>query len=722
MANPSSIHFSIALEPDDLVICKPVDVLYEARLLSSSGTLLQFVPVKDGGFTLNVSAEGMTGKRLVFAPVNQNAAGTNAPATAKNISNAKDTRAVVLQPVSATTAGVTYEPVLPAKLADSNQLAAIPSLIWRYWCYCECRVRGRVFNECNGVNSPVYQARVHICEVERIWLWITRLPDTAILQIRDSLLNPAILQQASPIPPVGPGPVESIAALARVATAASDVAAAPPANVAALSVKTLPQENISVLHTESVSLIREYLVQNYRVLFPWWCYWIPFYPWFWYTCIEETVVYTNEQGWFDTTIWYNCFDGDPDLYFWVEYNINGVWTTVYDPSIYCHTYWDYVCGTEVDIYLNDERVPCSSNPTTPGKVVVVTTLGNNANVNRVQQTTGAGEGLAPDLSYGYTSDGPFGGSVEPHVIFGEDLIPDGIKYYRWSYKLSTADDTAWATLTPSVDRHYFHINPDLSISFPVYNLGPKLTAVTPDLFEIQAPRNPLTNDPWAILDARADTATAYFLTNQLDNNDVALAAGLYDLKLELFDASGNQINLTDQGIGLLVPDPTQPAPFGNATVNTVAAPAINQILDGSGKLTGFTMVIRVDNNPTTAIIYETEVEGNLAGPCGFLVYSNKATSQAIVSYTASHPNGYAWYGFDIIKGSSGSVFPAGGPVPAVNPVTDTIPVATLLDGGGTTCTQAAFAENLDVYGTATDGWGRIGYDSSDSKAFALTDH
>jgi hypothetical protein len=42
-------------------------------------------------------------------------------------------------------------------------------------------------------------------------------------------------------------------------------------------------------------------------------------------------------------------------------------------------------------------------------------------------------------------------------------------------------------------------------------------------------------------------------------------------------------------------------------------------------------------------------------------------------------------------------------------------VGTLLSG----CDEAAFSEVLNVWATATDGWYRLGYDSSDVKAFAL---
>lgn len=755
MANETTTSFAIALEPSNIIIhCKPEEINFEARLLSASGAIIQSIPVKDGNFALNISPDEMKGKRLIFAPINPRIRGVDG-----NEANASAKENLSTRNVNQS--GLTYEPVLPDKLSSSNQLTEVPSSIWQYWCYCLCRVRGRVFNNCDGTYSPVNNARVHFCEVERIWFWLMRLPDPIILQIRDSILNPEIIQQVPPIPPIGPGPVETFsnqamspgsaqlakAALqSRMAVASMQTSLGNKTDVSKLSAEILPQENISVLHANSAYLVREYLIQNYRVLFPWWCYWIPIYWWWWYTCIEESTVYTNEQGWFDSNIYYNCFDDSPDLYFWVEYNINGIWTTVYDPPIYCNTYWDYECGTEVDIYLNDERIPCPGNPTVPGKVVIVSTLGNNANVNRVLQTSGANQGLAPDLGYGYTDVGPFGGSVEPHVFFGDELIPAGVKYYRWSYKPHGAPDTDWAIMQENVDRHYFHTNPDLSTSFPTYNLGPKTGLTNNDLFEIQTSRNPITNEPWYILDARTDTATAYFETNSLNNGNVAAAAGLYDLKLEFFDVTGAQVNLTDLGISLQVPDPTQPAPFGNATVNNVVASPVNQLLDIYNKLLGFIMTIRVDNNPTYANIHETVVGVNSAGPCGMIPYYDKANDKAHIAFEAFHPNNYAFFGFTITKGSSGVVHEVTGMVSdsPLATVTDTpvstpetysynstndqfdtdIHVSKLLGD----CNDAAFAEVLNVYATATDGWSRLSgsdfktgtsYDSSDVKAFAL---
>ncbi|MGG9961707.1 hypothetical protein [Ferruginibacter sp. SUN106] len=728
--NEKVINFEIAFEASDIKIhCLPVDIFYEAHLLSRNGIIIQSVAVQKGKFSFAVSPEELKASRLVLAPVN--------PQLSKERKTGISTAAAMLDK------RVTYEPVLPDKPAQTIILPDVPVAIWKYWCYCTCRVRGRVFNYCHGTYQPVYHAKVHVCEVDPIWLWLRRLPDEAILRIKDSILHPEIIERPPHIP-VGPGPVElnmegrmmpenmemMVAGLKSRMT--SDTAA---------SATALPQQNIAILHTESVHLIREYLVANYQLLYPWWCYWIPIYWWWWYSCDEITTILTNEQGWFDRNIYYNCFGDRPDLYFWVEYNINGVWTTIYNPPIHCNTYWDYVCGTEVDIYLHDERIHCPGDPTVPGKVVIVSTLGNNVNVNRVQQSAGTNQGLAPDLGYGYTNFGPFGGSVEPHVYFGEQLIPSGIKFYRWSYINvdnydSSNPDAGWFVMNDSVDRHYIHTNPDLSLSSPVYNLGPKTGFANNDLFEIQTARQPVTNEPWnhQASDARNDTATAFFNTGKL----APVLAGMYYIKMEFFNAAGVRVNLTDLGIDLQVPSALQPAPFGNSTINFVAAPAINRLLDGGGKLLGFKMVINVDNNPTTAKIDETKVGLQFAGPCGMITYFDKATDVAHIGFTASHPNDHAFFSFTITKGSSGTVHSVNGTVGNNPPVSvfdnGAVSVEPYIYTGGAidrfdtnkhvsvllgACDEGAFAESLSVYGTATDGWGRIGYDDGKVMAFAL---
>ena len=237
-------------------------------------------------------------------------------------------------------------------------------------------------------------------------------------------------------------------------------------------------------------------------------------------CDEIAVLQTNSQGRFDTTIWYLCGGDQPDLYFWVEYNIGGTWTTVYDPPIACNTYWDYACGTEVTLRLTDPRVaPCGGDVNLAGLQVAILAIGDGVSVHEIQPAAaGAAEGLT-------TAGEPFGGSLEPHVWFGRTaLIAAGITHYRWSYRHLTASDgvtgvsDGWHTLGRQVIRHYAVIDltpPDFKLSFPPYPLGPDPVFPGQDLFQIQPVNPPPGGDGWAPIDAHEDSASAFFLTHLL---------------------------------------------------------------------------------------------------------------------------------------------------------------------------------------------------------------
>jgi hypothetical protein len=90
-----------------------------------------------------------------------------------------------------------------------------------------------------------------------------------------------------------------------------------------------------------------------------------------------------------------------------------------------------------------------------------------------------------------------------------------------------------------------------------------------------------------------------------------------------------------------------------------------------------------------------------------------------LAYTASHPNGFATRSFSLVRGATPVSVPgltaSGQPVGAGS-FSASASVASLLSSG---CNIAGFAESLNVYGTATDGWSRLGYDASDLRAFVL---
>jgi len=641
-----------------------------------------------------------------------------------------------------------YEPAFAfdPKVGRYEVLAA-PDWLWRWWLWCSCRVQGQVVRPLTveGITTdmPVCNARVHICEVDSWWWLITRIPDDVVIRIRDELLA-AIQRPFPPLPDPGPEfkfdsavidptpekiarmnrgpgdtrldkPMGTSGALGRFAT-----------QTAAMSEITLPTPldptTRSQLSSRSLQTVRNAIIANVDLIRPWICWW----PWLWpyfYWCDEMAVVQTDSQGNFDTTIWYLCFDDTPDLYFWVEYCIGGVWTTVYDPGFWCGTYWDFACGTNVVLPVNDPRVPwCGGPPPLLGMQVAVLSIGHEKSLHQIQgQAAGTAEGLA--------SDGrPFGASLEPTVWFSQDnLIAAGITHYRWSYR-RLGSLGSWTVMDRQVIRHYAMIDGLGNLTFKPYLLGPDPAPAIAgfNLFKIQPTAPPPGSFGWTPqVDARENTASAFFLSHTLDGGDATTAAGQYELKLELFDGAGNLINWTDAGVVAKVP--TVDAPFGVGSVPTTTPAPEHLILDGLGKTVAFRLVLHVDNNVCQAAIHPVSIAGSTMDPCGFIKYH--AGSQVHVSFLARHPNDFATFTFVTDKGTTGDVLAAtvSGSVtgPTINGFTRVaasewakdILVSDLLGG----CDKAAFAETLHVYAMATDGWSILTYLDRDAtpQAYAL---
>jgi hypothetical protein len=509
----------------------------------------------------------------------------------------------------------------------------------------------------------------------------------------------------------------------------------PPRESMALA--QLSQKTKTLLSASSATALRQGLVANLDLIRPYLCYW----RWLWwrYRCDEVAVVQTDDQGHFDATIWYPCFGDHPDLYFWVEYSIGGVWTTVYRPPVPCNIHWNYPCGSEVIIRITDPRVPpCGDIPDLPGLQVAILSIGNGVSTSEIQAAAaGASEGLT-------TSGEPFGGVLEPHVFFSRTaLFALNITHYRWSYRRRTLSDgtTAtsdiWHALDHQVIRHYAVEDPvTLALSFPAAQMGPDPAFPGQNLCKIQPINPPAGAIDWApMVDAREDSATAFFLTHLLAGGNAEAGAGKYELKFELFKNDGSLVNLTDAGIKLKVAD--VPAPFGPGTVTTIAPTEEHLIRDAASKVVAFRMVVRVDNNACEAEINPFSGTGLVTDvDCGFIEYSPGATIN--LSFKARHAHNFASFSFTVYRGAGNYVAEAGasgvvGSSPINGFVRDPasvftktgIPVATMLASGvppgQPPCTKAAFAENLYVAASATDGWSRLSYlDASGvPNAFAL---
>lgn len=712
-------------------------------VFDARGQLLEQVAVRDGKVQLSIPKAGLGRERVFVAPVSEKI-------------NAKRLTPALMERLGA------YQPVLQAggELTDHID---IPGSIIDIWPFCFCWVHGRTVRKSD--NRAVCNARVHICEVDRIPWWIERLPDADVFRLRDDLLR-VILKP--PIPGPGPDPWPIVQGTARskdsVLRFAQDIGSLvslnpqplPPGEVASLNPQPLPPGVVAslnpqplpprynnllspeiqvALYSTSPLMVRNTLVNNWKFLIPWFCHWP---HWWWlFRCDEIAMLTTDTLGRFETMIFYRCGGDHPDLYFWVEYDFGSGFETVYHPWIACNTYWEYMCGSEVTIHITDPRVPgCDDEPDLPGCQVVVLSIGRNIAVRQVQ-TVGA-EGLT-------SANQPFGATLEPRVDFSRTELIDvkKIPYYRWSYRrLSGADGIAttvdqssvpinvWSVMTRDVYRHY-----TVGTSYPSDFIGPMPTsgpnaAPAPNLFRIR-PLLPAAGNEWVVLNENIDLATAYFDTASLAGTPLGgppwpddLAAGRYEIKLELFDAAGVLVDWTAKGIDLRITD--QDAPFGTGTITTSPAPAYNRIFVG-GNTMGFRMVVRVDNNRCGSEILAV---GGTVTPdpvCGFHNYTSPSDTAA-VSFIARHANGFAAYSFVTARGS-GPVIPGASTSGVVGDAgsngfikigsfTDSkdIVISTLLGS----CSNAAFSERLDVMATATNGYSALtGYNASDNAAFAL---
>lgn len=727
-ANPATLTLKIELE-------KPAEGELHAYAFDRSGRLIARAPVRGGAAALPLEERQARESRVFLAP------------------DSADKRPTLREMQRVNGYEIVLANGLRGRLTDRVR---VPASVVERWPFCLCPVRGRVVRPVGppgrSQDRPVCGARVHICEVDRWPLIIAQLPDRDVLRLRDDLLH-AVLRNI-PVPPrpgpdpdpiarirsplrfpgadaaIGPQPQPNLGALAResVDRAALNPQPLPPG--IALQLQGTP---LAGLTASSVQQIRSALVLNIASLKYYLCLW----PWWWWRfhCDELDVVETDAFGRFEKLLVFRCNGDRPDLYFWVEYAIGGQWQTVYRPPIACWTHWNYECGSEVTLRIDDPRVPtCGGDPDLDGKSVMVLSIGREVGVQEVQHN-------------GLTTDGaPFGGKLEPRAWFSRsNLIAAGVTHYRWSYRRLTGPDGstpalgAWTILTRDVKRHYSVLGPDGLPAFPTTSLGPDAD----NKFRIQPPDPPAPGLDWETLDEREDLATAHFDTLALPHglpagasaaDKAAAAAGLYELKLELLRADNTVVDWTAAGIGLAIAD--RAAPFGDAEVDPQPAPAFNRLMSG-GHLAGFRMVLRIDNNRCEAEILPVSGPGlDVDADCGFIEYQPGAV--ATVAFKARHPWGFGRFGFSTTRGNATPVPQAGatGVVGAASAAstdgafsegpdfhyTKAIAVNTLLTvnpapGGG--CANAAFAEVLDVWATATDGYDTLGYHAHDAAAYAL---
>jgi hypothetical protein len=154
----------------------------------------------------------------------------------------------------------------------------------------------------------------------------------------------------------------------------------------------------------------------------------------------------------------------------------------------------------------------------------------------------------------------------------------------------------------------------------------------------------------------------------------------------------------------------------------------------------FHFFVHVDNNSVTADIPQPSVNGVGADPnCGFLFYDpTDPADDVLIRFHADHRNDRAVFRFTVVRGSNvlpNATTPPAGSTPDYVEVASAVAPLSPAPGYALSagyyertfepselvgpCVNAAFAESLSVYGKATNGWWRIGYDAYRLIAFAL---
>jgi hypothetical protein len=638
---------------------------------------------------------------------------------------------------------------------------------------CACHVRGRLVKRVtlpDGTISEqaVCNARVHICEVDRIPWIIARLPDRDILRLRDDLLEligrpilpPPPPEPFPPVPEPGPGPIPGPGPtpgprpgprpqeLARGMAAARHAIAGQATPIAERTMLALRSERSAVQLRRSLidlgDLIRIFLCE---LRWLWW--------WFDVDCLWT--VETDAHGRFDRWIFYRCGD-QPDLYFWVEQQQSGSWVTVYRPSVACHTYWNFDCTQEVTINVPG-AIGCEDPPYEIPPGVTLFVLPYSIGGTRIWgKPPGSPTPPAPlgwvrtdgltnydsGSGLGVLNDAPFGATL---AFYHDDsyFIPSsGIKYYRYSYRRAGTSD-AWTPITTSLARGYRMEYSDRLPTYESYPVGPVTVGGESNLFEFkpQTPPARVTDPPTVVarewtsgnLSEAAAVWDTVAAAPALNPPTVATdQAGVFDVKIEVFDPAGA---LVAPGAGtfrfLMLEDATAVTTRLAVAGTSDADPM--EVWDNAVHI-----FVHVDNNAVTSDLPQPSVNGVGADPnCGFLFYDpSDPADDVLIRFHADHPNDRAVFRFAIKRGSfwlANATTPPGGSTPSYVEVASA--TAPLSPGPGFTlsadyyertfepdelvgtCVNAAFAAALNVYGKATNGWYRIGYDRHELIAFAL---
>jgi hypothetical protein len=631
--------------------------------------------------------------------------------------------------------------------------------VWPHWIGRRCLVKGTLLKSvvAGGITLklPVCNAAIDIYEVDPWPLIIIKLPEYEIDRLRDIVVGPW-----PPIDlPIPPRPPERFPGAFRVDLAGEvslnpqPLPPEPPKRIGARitdrgtlrGLNPQPEPPREMLHTLALPAELQLAARSSRAVFeraitahlellrPILCWLFPRF-------VKRTklaTVMTDECGHFRAVIWRSYFNLDvPDLYFVARQRIwPGFWVTIYEPTpVACHTWWNYVCGTEVTLVTTHPLAhACPPCPpiVAPNNWVLFMAVGNTSvwRIHGANDTTKVGAPGHDPAKLGLLDDSaPWGGSLRPRLEFDSSLRSDlGVRYYRVSYKRPAEAESEWRPNTDAINRHYTHeVGGDLILE--QYPLGPQSVGASAHVCEIP-PALPPTGQwstPNVVLDTQSavipTVAVAPGTTFDAGGNPVGTdQGGLWQIKVELFDAAGNLVDPEALGIKWRVPASSDLS----GTIQTRDAALLGLVDAAQNRMV---LTVRVDNNPTFARIDAPSVGGSAAADeCGVMNYASRALG-VDVPFLALQRNRFASYSFYVQRGAvsppeysaAGTAAANAAGMPAAippSPPGDPLPtVGSLLD----LCVLAGFTENLYVAHRATDGWSRQDqYDSRTARAFVL---
>lgn len=617
--------------------------------------------------------------------------------------------------------------------------------IWRCWILGRCLVQGTLLKRVTSggipLDLPVCNASVDIWEVEPWPILVPKLPPWLIAWLRRMVAGPVTPGPGDPVERLTAQIAPRLAPLAGSDPVAIDVRRAMrPELVASASTgeRMLAEVRAAAETTELKTMaeigsdlqFREALAKHGSLILPLICW---FYPLF-VTKQKVATATTDSCGHFRTVFFRGCpVVGATHLYFTARQRLFGWFdVSIYAPTpVACHTWWNYVCGTPVTLVTESPwAITCS--PCQPviagGNWVLFTAIGNTS----LAAIRGGGAAGATAANLGLTQGGaPWGGMLRPRLDFDNTLRDAlGVRYYQLAWRKGTSGD--FTPLSRDVARHYTHVV-GTNLVLERYPLGPHPMVVGGQqlqLYEIPPALPPLGQ--WTVADAVLDTENGEFdsvafstgLAFEADGSPVPATtdeSGLYQLKLDLYDAAGNLINITAKGIAYYVPATVNlGGTINTMNANTVAQPGGGTLVQGNSLV----LTLHVDNNHCWAGIGAPSTPIGTADPCCGVVHYAAGQSVAM-PYVAYHPHGFATYDFTLVRSATQILPTISGGVGSytlARTVQDLMTLALPPEcQNKDPCTTAAFGERLNVYEMATDGWGSyLGYNAYDIRAFALS--